>query len=257
MSRKRTPNTFSLPGAFDQLQKRLAADLGASDVAYHPGAKGDNAELNWVAMLRKFLPRRYCVDSAFVVDVNGAASEQIDVVIYDSQYSPLLFHHKRGLYIPAESVYAVFEVKQKMSKNTIEYAGGKVASVRTLERTSANIRHAGGTFAAQDPKPIIGGLLTTRSVWSPPFGDPFHAALDARAVAERLDLGCALNAGSFEYTVDTGDAAAVTVQGAPQALLFFALRLFHRLQQLGTVTALDIDRWSAAAFGASKTRIRV
>lgn len=240
-------NTFSLHDAFDQVQQELAAKLGASSVAFHPVAKGDNAELNWVGMLRDFLPRRYCVDPAFVIDVNGAASEQIDVVIYDSQYSPLLFKHASSLYIPAESVYAVFEVKPELSKPVIKYAGEKIASVRRLERTSAGIRHAGGEFAAQDPKPILGGLLTTRSSWSPPLGESFRQALDARTEDERLDLGCALAGGSFEYVENDGRAAVTTKDGS-KTLLFFALRLFHRLQQLGTVTALDLDRWGAAAF---------
>ncbi len=96
---------FSLRLAFAHLQKSLLHDLGASEIAFHPTTKGDNAEFNWLKMLRDFLPNRYEVDSAFVVDVNDRVSDQLDVVIHDAQYPPLLFKHEGGLYVPAESVW--------------------------------------------------------------------------------------------------------------------------------------------------------
>lgn len=46
----------------------------------------------------------------------------MDVVIHDRQYSPLVFTFKDSFYVPAESVYAVFEAKQTMSDKHIAYA---------------------------------------------------------------------------------------------------------------------------------------
>ncbi|MDQ1565705.1 MAG: hypothetical protein QOF96_585 [Actinomycetota bacterium] len=110
----RRPCGHFVPGPPRHDLRGLLHDLGASEIAFHSTTKGDNAELNWLKMLRDFLPQRYQVESAFVVDVNDSVSEQLDVVIYDSQYSPLLFKHEGGLYIPAESVYGVFEVKPEL-----------------------------------------------------------------------------------------------------------------------------------------------
>ena len=42
-------------------------------------------------MLRKYLPRRYTATKAHVVDSLGSFSDQIDVVIFDRQYSPFIF----------------------------------------------------------------------------------------------------------------------------------------------------------------------
>lgn len=239
---------FHLRLAFAHLQQSLLHDLGASEIAFHPTTKGDNAELNWLKMLRDFLPNRYQVDSAFVVDVNDQVSDQLDVVIYDAQYSPLLFKHEGGLYIPAESVYGVFEVKPEIDKGYIEYAGAKIASVRRLERTSAAIVHAGGEYEPVPVKDIVGGLLATCSSWNPAFGDPLRNALDARSEGERLDLGCAPADGAFEYARD-GDGSVTETCTGDKALLFFAMRLFRRLQQLGTVPAIDMDRWGQVAWG--------
>jgi hypothetical protein len=239
---------FSLRLAFTHLQESLIHDLGASDIAFHPTTKGDNAELNWLKMLRDFLPNRYQVNSAFVVDVNDQVSDQLDVVIYDAQYSPLLFKHEGGLYVPAESVYAVFEVKPEIDKGYVDYAGAKIASVRRLERTSAAIVHAGGKYEPVPVKDIVGGLLATRSSWKPAFGDPLQNALDARSDDERLDLGCAPADGAFEYSRDENGPGLETCTD-DKALLFFAMRLFRRLQRIGTVPATDMDRWGQAAWG--------
>ena len=109
----------------------------------HPGAKGDVSELNWIQWLKDYLPKRYCVDKAFIIDCENNISDQIDVVIYDQQYSPFVFNQDSVIYIPAESVYAVFEVKKELNKEYIEYAEKKAGSVRSLHRTSAPIPHAG------------------------------------------------------------------------------------------------------------------
>ena len=65
-------------------------------------------------MLKTYLPERYRADKAYVVDSKGAFSDQIDVVVYDRQYSPFIFTYENETIIPAESVYAVFEAKRQM-----------------------------------------------------------------------------------------------------------------------------------------------
>ena len=97
-------------------------------------------------MFNDHLPIRYRTEKSFVVDSKGRLSDQIDAVIFDGQYSPLVLNHAGLLYVPAESVYAVFEVKQTLSKAHVEYAGDKARSVRRLERTSVPIHHAGGVY---------------------------------------------------------------------------------------------------------------
>ena len=63
------------------------------------------------------------------------------------------------MHIPAESVYAVFEVKPSMSRALVRDAAAKVASLRALHRTSAKVISAGKRCSAVRPNPILGGLL--------------------------------------------------------------------------------------------------
>lgn len=226
-----------------QLRTKLTEDREEFD---HPTAKGDAGEDNWSVFLRNHLPRRYRVDRAFVMDSKGRKSDQLDLVIYDWQYTPHLYERGpdyRHRWIPAESVYAVFEVKQTLQKKHFREAGQKVASVRRLERTSGPVVHAGGTF--RDPKPplrILGGILCLESQWSLPFNKPLANAISDLRVSEEIDLGCCIKGGSFEIGWGSGPPKAEIVP-AEQALPFFLLRLLARLQSLGTVPAIDYGRY--------------
>ena len=68
-------------------------------------------------------------------------------------------------FIPAEAVYAVFEVKPQINKDTLKYAAEKAKSVRALKRTSISIRHAGGEFPAKPTFKIISGIISDRVDW--------------------------------------------------------------------------------------------
>src|SRR5262249_15293410 len=230
----------SLEDIFSALQNRLMTALAASRfVLNHPVAKGDATELNWLDLFQRHLPHRYDVAKAFVVDSNGATSDQIDIVVYDRLYTPLLYNHEEQRFIPAEGGYAVLEVKQSLDKCNIEYAGKKAASVRRLEQTSARIVHAGGQYRPRRAPPILAGILTSESSWSPPFGDAFQGAVNVSDSMERLDLGCAAKDGGFEILHNTIQGLQLTISRPDQALVFFLMRLLDRLQAVGTGAAID------------------
>ena len=98
-----------LASLHDDIQQRLAT---VRKSFAHPGTKGDASESVWIELLETYLPRRYQAATAHIVDSLGAFSQQIDVVIFDRQYSPFIFKYQGQTIIPAESAYAVFEAKQ-------------------------------------------------------------------------------------------------------------------------------------------------
>jgi hypothetical protein len=186
------------------------------------------------------------VGRAFVVDSDGGLSQQQDVVVYDNQYSPVIYQDAGGIYLPVEAVYAVFEVKQRIDKSKVEYAGKKAASVRQLVRTSSDVHHAGGVVSTSDlapAHPIVAGLLATSAAWSGGLTSAkFSEAIVAADPDERIDLGCALKHGAFEVVSDE-QGLAVQVSDAKLSLISFLLRLFARLQPMATATPLDIRRY--------------
>ena len=230
-----------LAGLHDDIENRLAT---ARKTFGHPGTKGDASENVWLEMLRTYLPRRYHTEKAHVVDSNGSFSEQIDVVVFDQQYSPFIFHYQGQIVIPAESVYAAFEAKQSINAGEVGYAQKKVASVRRLYRTSLPIPHAGGTFPPKPLPHILGGLLTFESDWNPPLGQPLTEALRGGEPDGRLDLGCVAAHGTF--SCNAKDCHTITPQGKPATA--FLLELIAKLQSTATVPMIDIRayaRWLA------------
>ena len=207
----------------------------------HPGVKGNASESVWLGILRTYLPLRYQVDSAHVVDSNGLFSQQIDIVVYDRQYSPLIFDYAGEKIIPAESVYAVFEAKQAIDANEIRYASDKILSVRRLYRTSVNIPSAGGELLAKPLIHIYGGLLTLESNWSPPLGKPLINSLNGTASEGRLDIGCVAAHGWFMYD---NEACLYKPQPTDKAATLFLLNLITRLQASGTVPMIDVQAYA-------------
>ena len=241
---------FDLTEAFFKRQAKLCADLGLSDISSHAVTKGDQTELDWLRMLEEFLPKRYGVTKAFVVDSKGHQSEQMDVVIHDRHFSLLFFEVAHAKYIPAESVYAAFEVKQNLNKENLEYAANKIASVRKLHRTSIEIPHAGGMYDPILTKRIVGGILTRRSDWTPPFGDSFESCLtnldaqESTGFTYGLDVGCAVEHGGFVVNRDK-DGVRQTIDHSESnvALIYFVMRLLRKLQIIGSAPAIDYDAY--------------
>lgn len=221
-------------------QDELAAKLKTAERnAGHSGVQGAGTEDHWHEVLGDKLPARYQAVRAFVVDSQGGQSEQIDLAIVDRHFSPLFWELGGHCYVPAESVYAVFEVKPQANREYILYGGEKIASVRRLHRTSSAFGWAKGIMEPRpELPPILGGFIAGGSGWSPTFGEPFRKALADVDVDGRIDLGCVLGEGSFE--VPAGKLAAEVVVSQPSTtLVSFMLTLLKRLQGVGSVPAID------------------
>ncbi len=225
-----------LSGLHDDIEQRLAI---ARKSFNHPGTKGSASEHVWLELFQKYLPERYRAATAHIVDSMGQFSDQMDVVIFDRQYSPFIFNFQGQVIVPAESVYAVFEAKQVINAPQVTYAQDKVESVRRLTRTSLPIPHAGGTFPPKPLPYILGGLVTFESDWSPPMG---KALLDSLvSESERLlDLGCVAAHGIFGF--DEAGSYSIRPKGKPATA--FLLELIARLQNSGTVPMIDVRAYA-------------
>lgn len=255
---------IDLRNLFHGLQEQMLTSLNVNRMFIgHPGSKGDATEQHWIEFLRAYLPERYKVDKAIVIDSTGNVSEQMDVVIYDAIYTPFIFKQDGFMYIPAESVYAVFEVKQDV-KGYIEYAAKKIESVRKLKRTSISMVASGITKPARPLTKIIGGILTTTSSYKE--NDRVIKQLEELKGLQTLDLGCLCDAGSFyvdyketvpkdidpitdnckyiEQVYESREVKEIEFSNKEVSLFTFFLQLVSYLKSIGTVAAIDIKRSS-------------
>lgn len=207
----------------------------------HPVGKGDASEDVWIDLFNEYLPKRYFATKAHVVDSNGKFSEQIDVVICDRQYSPMIFSFAGQEIVPAESVYAVFEAKQQIDAAKVDYAQGKIASVRRLTRTSQPISSGGKTIDPTPPQSIIGGFLAFESGWQPSMGEPLNKALSKSDGDGKIDMGCIAAHGFFSF--DREDNAYHHKFGCKPATSFL-FNLISELQSKGTVPMLNMKAYA-------------
>lgn len=233
--------TQFLRDAFAFEQECLTANLRSSFRITHKGDRGEVNEQFFIDFLRAYLPNRYTVEKAIVIDSRGSVSHSIDVVVFDRQYTPTLLDNDKHRYVPAEAVYAVFECKPKIDKEYLEFAGEKAASVRKLFRTSVEIHHAGGVFAAKTLFPIVGGILATEVGWANGLGTKFKENHKKLTGDHRIDCGFAASGACFDVFAKDG---AFTFGPKENALAYFAFRLLWKLQSLATVPAVD---WLAYA----------
>lgn len=238
-------NKVDLGGLFKSRQKATqAAQELNREFAVHQGTKGEATETSWIHLLQEYLPNRYAIERAMVVDSKGEASQQVDIVVFDRQYTPFVINFEGLVYIPAESVYAIFEVKQDISKENIEYASEKLKSVRRLLRTSTLIVDHTGHSRRKELFEIPAGILTLSSSWKPGLGDPFEVAIQNSWMEPhgRIDLGCSLSVGGFRVVKQEH---GITIEKSPPeaSLMYFLMSLFKTLQTLGTVPAVDMDEY--------------
>lgn len=265
-------NSINIRDLFNGLQKQMEVQLNTNrDNILHPVTKGDSLENVWIEWLKKYMPNRYCIDKAIIIDSEGNLSDQIDLVIYDQQYTPFVFTQNGVHYIPAEGVYAVFEVKPDLegsttsdgeSMNYIEYAGRKIQSVRALKRTSAKIIDRGESRPPRSLTKIIGGILTSVNSYSK--NETIEKHLKNLTELKTIDMGCIVEFGSFyiDYSgiekkeiTDPNERIQdyyknrsfnkITYSERENSLVTFFLQLSRYLQQtIGTVAAIDFSAYA-------------
>ena len=265
-------NKINIGELFGSLQNQMVAQLNTNrEFILHSGSKGDSLENVWIEWLRSYLPNRYCVDKAIVIDSNGSLSHQIDLVIYDQQYTPFVFKQNGIFYIPAEGVYAIFEVKPDFKgkvdeDNFFQYAGKKIESVRKLKRTSVGIINAGISQPARALTKIVGGFLASTNTYSHSSNNTIEGHLKKLQGLQSIEMGCAVDYGSFYVNYkgeeDTNNKDfdkrildyytqrqfdSVTFSKKENSLVTFFLQLTRYLQQsIGTVAAIDLNAYSKA-----------
>ena len=236
-----------LQEAFAAQQKLLLCQLQLAPVSItHDGIMGDTTEQHFIQILRNYLPRRYAVDNAIVIDSRGATSHQIDIVVYDIQYTPTLLDQHKHRFVPAEAVYAILEVKSIINKLNLDYAAKKAESVRQLHRTSVPIPHAGGEYPPKPLFPIISGIIAPKIEWEEKFRSTAFQENHSVLIGDKVvNCGLAVEGGCF----DTFDNNTLKFGPDENSLAYFIFRLLQKLQTLGTVPAID---WNSYALALSR-----
>ncbi|MGE5458573.1 MAG: DUF6602 domain-containing protein [Methanococcaceae archaeon] len=243
--KKQVEKKIDMRKLFMGFQESMKSELNTiRENVHHAPTKGNGTEKIWIKFLSEYLPHRYSIAKAIIVDYLGNTSDEIDVVIYDCQYTPFVYKTDGIRYIPAESVYAVFETKQEINQTFLGYTSGKIESVRKLQRTTTHVIDKGEKNPAPKLFEILGGFLCLANSWKKSISEEksFLTYMDKVNGNAIIDIGCILNDKSFIYD-KVNTTSKISFSTDNETLIFFFLKLVQMLQQLGTVRPIDLDKY--------------
>lgn len=78
----------------------------------HGGLTGDSREVMWLEFFRKIIPKKYSLaQGVIIIDSDGNHSNEVDIAVFDEQYTPYVFQHNSLKFIPIEAVAVAIECK--------------------------------------------------------------------------------------------------------------------------------------------------
>jgi hypothetical protein len=104
-------------------QKSIAGELIAvkdrvRNFTQNWGEDGRYKEIIFANVLQRALPNIAKVGTGFVIGKNNEVTRQIDIIVYDRRY-PMFFQKDNFIIAPAESVFAIIEVKTRAESDNI------------------------------------------------------------------------------------------------------------------------------------------
>ena len=139
----------------------MTAEFENSKLFTQMGDRGTYREAIIEKFLRPFLPACYGLSAGEVFSADGAQSAQIDIVVYDSFFSMVLFKDHEIQLFPAESVFGAIEVKSNLSSEELNRACENSRRLKELQRAPSDmldltplVRLEIGPGLTHDPNPL-------------------------------------------------------------------------------------------------------
>ena len=110
------------------------------DFAQHRLSAGENRQDLVGQFLVDHLPKRFGVDTGFVISRDGGISNQADLVVVDKENNAPLYADYRNKLWPVESVYALVEVKTRLNPDDLDDSISKGRRFKSLPREFCQTR---------------------------------------------------------------------------------------------------------------------
>lgn len=100
-----------------KMERELVTQLNY-DVSNHQLTAGSYREEIWEHFFRRVVPKKFNIArSVFIIDSKENVSKEVDIAIYDEQYTPYIFNYGLIKFIPVEAVAAVVQCKSRNLKS--------------------------------------------------------------------------------------------------------------------------------------------
>lgn len=119
-----------------EISEELIQNFDRASRATTPGLKGAARENEIRKKLENLLPRGVGIGTGCVIDHEGNASRQQDIILFEKDLCPAFSINDtaESTYYPCEGVIAVGEVKTQIGKEEIKDSFSKIESVKKLRR---------------------------------------------------------------------------------------------------------------------------
>ena len=104
----------------------------------HPGEYGIYREKICKEFLKTIVPSRLNFGTGFVINTYNEISTQCDIIIHDSQFTPLIQNDELQTFYPVECIASIGEVKSNLSKTNFIQALKKLADIKKMRENIKN-----------------------------------------------------------------------------------------------------------------------
>lgn len=100
---------------YQYLNKMMVEEMEIA--SEHDGLTGDYREQMWMKLFRSIIPQKFSMaQGVMIIDSEGKISKEVDIAVYDDQYTPYVFQYNTLKFIPIEAVAMVIECKSTNPK---------------------------------------------------------------------------------------------------------------------------------------------
>lgn len=121
---------------YSSLNQAMVREIELASI--HAGTTGGYREEMWMKFFRTIIPLKYSLaQGVIIIDSRGRCSREVDIAVYDEQYTPYVFQYNALKFIPIEAVAVAIECKsQKLFREKLE---GWAKSILELEPRASGI----------------------------------------------------------------------------------------------------------------------
>lgn len=98
---------------YQSLEQSIVRQLSIKVDNHHLTA-GYNREKIWLDLFRQIIPMKFAIrQGVFLIDSQGRVSKEVDIAVFDEQYTPYIFNYGNIHFIPIEAVAVVIQCKSE------------------------------------------------------------------------------------------------------------------------------------------------
>ncbi len=95
---------------YKKLERSIVEQLTFN--SQHQVTIGGFREEIWKSLFKQIIPKKFSIErSVFIIDSTGGVSKEVDLAIFDEQYTPYIFNYGQIKYIPIEAVAVAVQCK--------------------------------------------------------------------------------------------------------------------------------------------------